>query len=80
MVGHFNSMLEVGQLLKCLGEVSDAGDLGQRMRLIWKQACLVDQHAGTYVGSRVCRSCRSIARRGGLGMPCSRTLACVSPR
>lgn len=65
MVGHFNSMLEVAQLLKCSGEASNAGDLGQRMRLVWKQACLADQHGGAYVGSRVSRS---IERRGEEGV------------
>ncbi len=58
-VGHFHTMLEAARVAKTNRKNRDIGDLGQRMRLAWKQASLIDQRAGVFVGSKV--------RRGGVG-------------
>lgn len=55
VVGHFHSMLEAARLAKTNKTNANTGDVGQRMRLAWKQACLIDQNAGVYVGSKVRR-------------------------
>eukprot|EP00903_Cladosiphon_okamuranus_P010856 g10255.t2 len=51
-VGHFHTMLEAARVAKTNKRNADIGDLGQRLRLAWKQACLVDQHADAFVGSK----------------------------
>ena len=52
-VGHFHTMLEAARVAKTNKKNADIGDLGQRLRLAWKQACLIDQRAGAFVGSEV---------------------------
>lgn len=52
--GHFHTMLEVARLSKALkGSNAPTGDIGQRMRVSWKQTCLVDERALAYVNSKV---------------------------
>lgn len=64
IVGFFHSMLEAARMAKITRSKSELangsdernkvlGDVGQRLRLAWKQACLVDGLAGAYVGSQV---------------------------
>lgn len=64
-MGFFHSMLEAAQMAKSASKSDHAcngsqgnnktlGDVGQRLRLAWKQACLIDGLAGAYVGSKVC--------------------------
>lgn len=52
-VGHFNTMLEVARAAKTNKKNAEIGDLGQRLRLAWKQACLIDQRSGAFVASKV---------------------------
>ncbi|CAN0505380.1 unnamed protein product, partial [Laminaria digitata] len=64
IVGFFHSMLEAARMAKSNRKSDPAsgkkdennktlGDVGQRLRLAWKQACLIDGLAGAYVGSKV---------------------------
>lgn len=53
VVGHFHTMLEAARTAKTNEKNAGVGDLGQRLRLTWKQTCLVDQGAGAYVKSKV---------------------------
>lgn len=52
-MGYFHTMLEAARAAKTNKKNADIGDLGQRLRLAWKQACLIDQRAGAFVGSKV---------------------------
>ncbi|CAM9285124.1 unnamed protein product [Scytosiphon promiscuus] len=51
-VGHFHTMLEAARAAKTNKKNAEIGDLGQRLRLAWKQACLIDQRACTFLGSK----------------------------
>lgn len=62
-VGHFHTMLEAARAAKTNKKNADIGDLGQRLRLAWKQACLIDQRAGAFVASKV----KMATREGGWG-------------
>ena len=64
VVGFFHSMLEAARMAKNIrSKIESAngsneksktlGDVGQRLRLAWKQACLIDGSAGAYIGSKV---------------------------
>lgn len=52
-VSHFHSMLEAARWAKRLQTNNSTGDIGQRMRLAWKQSSLLDERALAYVNSKV---------------------------
>lgn len=58
-VNHFHSMLEAARLSKALegNTAASVGDLGQRIRMTWKQISLMDERAISYINHKVSCVC-----------------------